>query len=335
MLALLLVAVFPAYTGHVVDTAQVIEPRDAEQIEAVCERLDKAGTAQIAVATVRDLGELDRKQYATELFQRWKLGHSKQQSDGLLLLFSPARSGKFSGLKVEVGYGLEGVLPDGKVGALMDQAAGPLLRQQRVGPAALALVIAFAGVIDPKHAEAPPQEVSAPPLAEESRAPDARPPAAPATAAPPTAAPLTAARPAAAAVSAPRVSPAPPARGWPDWLPLPETLAVLAWFIALMIGIPKAKARGVRPTQAQYLALFGSCAVAYALAASGDSNFGRFIAYLAPAPIFWLTKGLRGRACPECAGTLLRRELEPAGPGHFFARHVCTLATHQRKVKPA
>src|SRR5207248_10563654 len=51
------------------------------------------------------------------------------------------------GLKVEVGYGLEGVLPDAKVGALMDETAGPRIRKGEVGAAAVALASALARTI--------------------------------------------------------------------------------------------------------------------------------------------------------------------------------------------
>ena len=51
-------------------------------------------------------------------------------ADGVLILMVPGKPGHRK-LKVEVGYGLEGILPDGKVGALMDQYAGPSMKRRR------------------------------------------------------------------------------------------------------------------------------------------------------------------------------------------------------------
>src|SRR5215467_9197309 len=126
LLALLLAAaLYPAYTDYVVDKAGVLASA-TEQLKMVSSQLDRAGIAQIAVCTVTQsmLDDESKEEYAVELFKQWGLGHGKKKADGLLILMIPGKPGH-RGLKVEVGYGLEGVLPDGKVGALMDQYAGP------------------------------------------------------------------------------------------------------------------------------------------------------------------------------------------------------------------
>ena len=126
--AVLAAAKYPDLSGWVVDPAQALTPTEQGELQQIASRLDGEGLAQLAVAVVRpdDLDGLSRPEYAVELFRRWKLGHSKRSSDGLLLLFVAGPPGQ-RGLKVEVGYGLEGALPDGKVGALMDEVAGPRL----------------------------------------------------------------------------------------------------------------------------------------------------------------------------------------------------------------
>ena len=140
---------YPDSTGWVVDAAQVLTAGEQGTLRQIASQLDREGLAQLAVAVVRseDLGDLSRAEYAVELFRRWKLGHSKQGSDGLLLLFVTGPPGK-RGLKVEVGYGLEDTLPDGKVGALMDEAAGPHLRKGEFGGAAVALASALARTVE-------------------------------------------------------------------------------------------------------------------------------------------------------------------------------------------
>jgi len=137
----------PAFTGYVVDKARILDPGAAEQIEATASRLDHAGLAQIAVCTVPDLGDWSKEDFAADLFRKWGLGHGKKRADGLLLLIVPGQPGHRK-IKVEVGLALQGVLPDGKIGALIDQYAVPPMRRNDYGDAALKLVDALAGVVE-------------------------------------------------------------------------------------------------------------------------------------------------------------------------------------------
>jgi uncharacterized membrane protein YgcG len=92
--------------------------------------------------------------------QKWKLGHGAKADDGLLLLIVPGPAGH-RGIRVEVGYGLEGILPDGKVGAILDEVAAAPMREGRYGAAAAALVDRFAGEIE-RAGQAPAARVKKP-----------------------------------------------------------------------------------------------------------------------------------------------------------------------------
>ncbi len=137
----------PEHTDYVVDKARILDPGAVEQIEAAASRLDHAGLAQIAVCTVPDLGDWNKEDFAADLFRKWGLGHGKKRADGLLLLIVPGQPGHRK-IKVEVGLALQGVLPDGKVGALIDQYAVPAMGRNDYGDAALKLVDALAGVVE-------------------------------------------------------------------------------------------------------------------------------------------------------------------------------------------
>jgi uncharacterized membrane protein YgcG len=137
----------PAFTGYVVDKAGILDEGAIEQIRSTASRLDHSGVAQIAVCTVPDLGDWSVEEFAVDLFRKWGLGHGKKRADGLLVLLVPGKPGHRK-IKVEVGYGLEGILPDGKVGALIDQFAVPSMRRNEYGDAAVRLVDAFAGVLE-------------------------------------------------------------------------------------------------------------------------------------------------------------------------------------------
>ena len=136
----------PAFSNDVVDQAGVIDAQSAAQIKALSRKLDEAGVAQLALVTVRDLGDRSIDEYAVELFKKWGLGHDKKRSDGVLLVIVPGQNHHHK-TRIEVGYGLEGVIPDGKAGAILREQANPLLRQDRFGPAALAAMTALADLV--------------------------------------------------------------------------------------------------------------------------------------------------------------------------------------------
>ena len=80
---------------------------------------------QIAVLLVPSTGVDSIEQYATRVFDRWKLG-SAQADDGLLLLVAL----KDRRMRIEVGQGLEGRVPDIAAGRIIDQQMTPRFRQQ-------------------------------------------------------------------------------------------------------------------------------------------------------------------------------------------------------------
>lgn len=78
-------------------------------IETNRELYDKTG-AQIVWATINDLEGMDINTYATALFDEWDIG-GQEYDNGLLVLIVPDEGAVW----IEVGYGLEGILPDGRV----------------------------------------------------------------------------------------------------------------------------------------------------------------------------------------------------------------------------
>lgn len=69
---------------------------------------------EMAVVVIQSLDGLSIEDAAVQLFELWGIG-KKDKDNGLLLWSTGDRR-----VRVEVGYGLEGVLPDGKVGAILD-----------------------------------------------------------------------------------------------------------------------------------------------------------------------------------------------------------------------
>jgi len=102
----------PQPTDYVSDFAHVLSPEAIARLDALCGQLDhSAANAQIAVVTVRSLDGDDAADVANALEDKWKMG--KKGSDRGVLLLLAVDDHKY---RIEPGYGLEGILPDGKVG---------------------------------------------------------------------------------------------------------------------------------------------------------------------------------------------------------------------------
>jgi uncharacterized membrane protein YgcG len=106
------VSTLQAPTGYVNDFAGVLTPSTKYNLENLCTQVDRQAHAQIAVVTVKTIdGDESIEEFATALEDKWKVG-AKGTDRGVLMLFvmTPRRG------RIEVGYGLEGILNDAKVG---------------------------------------------------------------------------------------------------------------------------------------------------------------------------------------------------------------------------
>ncbi len=127
--------------GYVSDFAGVLSPSARTQLTALCTEVDQKTHAQIAVVTVPSLEGKPVEDYALDLAMKWGVG-PKQSSRGVLILLA-IRDHKYW---TEVGYGLEPILPDGKVGGFGREAV-PLLRQGNYDAALLLMTRLVANVI--------------------------------------------------------------------------------------------------------------------------------------------------------------------------------------------
>lgn len=98
---------FPPLTGRVVDNANLLSPAAEQQITTELADLEAKTSRQLVVATVPDLQGYEIEDYGYQLGRAWGIG-DKTRNDGALLLVAP----KERKVRIEVGYGLEGVLTD-------------------------------------------------------------------------------------------------------------------------------------------------------------------------------------------------------------------------------
>jgi len=109
--------------GYVNDFAGVLSQSARAQLTALCTEVDQKAHAQIAVVTVQSLDGKPIEDYSIALATQWGIG-PKQSSSGVLILLA-VQDRKY---RIEVGYGLEPILPDGKVGGIMRDAV-PYLKE--------------------------------------------------------------------------------------------------------------------------------------------------------------------------------------------------------------
>ncbi len=128
-------------TGYINDFAHVLQPNTVAQMEGVCQQIDQKAHAQIAVVTINSLDGADVESYAVDLFKSWGIG-DKSTNRGVLILYAI----KDHRARIEVGYGLEPILPDGKVGSFQREAI-PLMRGGETSAALLLVTNRVAGVI--------------------------------------------------------------------------------------------------------------------------------------------------------------------------------------------
>ena len=134
---------FPAYRDVPVnDYAHLIGTSYERRMEALArEVLEKTGTA-LVVATVEDMDGMEIDAYASRLFESWGIGKRGEDKGVLFLLAARERR-----VRIEVGYGLEGILPDGLTGSILDRYALPDFRDGDYGRGFYRSMLAVAGVI--------------------------------------------------------------------------------------------------------------------------------------------------------------------------------------------
>jgi uncharacterized protein len=134
--------IFPKPVGAVNDFARVIPPDDKNRMEDLAgEVLAKTGTA-IVIATVESLGDNELNDYVNSIYKAWGVG--KKGEDKGVLIFLALKERKF---RIETGYGVEGILPDGLVGEIRDRYVIPYLKKGDYGKGLSNAMTAVANIV--------------------------------------------------------------------------------------------------------------------------------------------------------------------------------------------
>lgn len=127
---------------YVQDYAGVISKADKQQMLSIGQDLDNKTTAQLAVITINSLEGQPIEDYALAVLREWGIGN-KQKNNGVLIVVAV----KDRKSRIEVGYGLEGVLPDGLTGRLQDTYMLPSFKQGDYSRGIVQGYVATAGII--------------------------------------------------------------------------------------------------------------------------------------------------------------------------------------------
>jgi uncharacterized protein len=128
-------------TNYVNDFAGVLDAATLARLNDLCQQVEQKAHAQIAVVTVKSVDGQDVVSYAVALYQKWGIGAKGKDRGVLILLATEDRK-----YWTTVGYGLESILPDGKVGGFGREMV-PLLRSGDYAGAVTLMTSRVASVI--------------------------------------------------------------------------------------------------------------------------------------------------------------------------------------------
>lgn len=141
---------FPTPQKYVSDGADVLSGRSRTEIKVLLEGVERDTTAEIALVTVSSLDGMTVEEYANRLFKEWGIG-KKGADNGVLVLVAPTERK----MRIEVGYGLEPILPDGLAGEIIRQEFTPAFKNGDYNGGIQAGVTRVAEIVRAKHVLTP------------------------------------------------------------------------------------------------------------------------------------------------------------------------------------
>ncbi|MEZ4331588.1 MAG: TPM domain-containing protein [Myxococcota bacterium] len=152
----------PALAARVRDDAGLLTPDEARALEAELAAFERETGHQIAVLTVERLEGEAIESFSMRVAEAWKLGDAKRDDGAIVVVAAEDRRAR-----IEVGYGLEGVIPDALAARILRDRMIPFFRQGEMGAGVRAGVEALMAAA---RGEAVP-EAARGPRAEEGRGP--------------------------------------------------------------------------------------------------------------------------------------------------------------------
>jgi len=116
---------YPDYIGYVNDFAGILDDASSSDLEALIAGIERNTGAEIAVVTIDTLEGITIEEYAVVLFELWGIGKAEEDNGLLILVALMERQ-----VRIEVGYGLEGVITDLEAGRIIDEIIVPNFKEE-------------------------------------------------------------------------------------------------------------------------------------------------------------------------------------------------------------
>ena len=149
-LALVLQAALPALTGRVVDRAEILSPEEEQSLTRKLETIENETSVQFVIATIPSLEGEPIEDYSIRLAEEWKIGQAGLDNGAIILVVPSERR-----IRIEVGYGLEPVIPDGLAGRIIRERIAPAFRDENYYQGLLAAVEGLELAARREYPEAP------------------------------------------------------------------------------------------------------------------------------------------------------------------------------------
>lgn len=110
--------------GYVTDRAGLLSPSAKAELETLLRAFEEKTSNQVVVATFPSLEGDSLEDFSIRLAEAWKAGQKRRDNGVIFLIFKNDRK-----IRIEVGYGLEGVLTDALSGQIISQVVAPYFRK--------------------------------------------------------------------------------------------------------------------------------------------------------------------------------------------------------------
>lgn len=140
--------VVPPLTGPIVDQVGMLKASEVSQISQWLEAANRRGKVQMQILVVPSLGGLGIEQASLKAVEAWKLGGAKTDNGVLLLVATSEKR-----TRLEIGQGLEGLLPDAVSKRILADRMRPLMQQGKSAQAVASVVSSVLEIVDPEFFE--------------------------------------------------------------------------------------------------------------------------------------------------------------------------------------
>lgn len=129
-------------SNYVTDLAQILPPASEDALNRYLKNLEQKTSVQIMLLTILSLDGQDIEGFSMQIAERWRPGQ-KGKDNGMLIVIA-LNDRKY---RIEVGYGLEGIIPDSLAGSLARQHLVPHFKKADYSTGITALIHALGSVV--------------------------------------------------------------------------------------------------------------------------------------------------------------------------------------------